>query len=66
MTIFYIQVKLDTDEVYIVNARCNGAATILMAETGILYAYGENNENRLGLGIILLLINIKPQETKLY
>ena len=35
---------------YIVNVRCNGASTILMAETGILYAFGENNENRLGLG----------------
>ena len=45
-----IKVKLQDDEVYIVNVRCSGAATILMAETGILYAYGENNENRLGLG----------------
>lgn len=36
-----------------------------MAETGVLYAYGENNENRLGLGIIIFLINIKPQEEKL-
>ena len=34
-----------------------------MAETGVLYAYGENNENRLGLGIIIFLINIKPQVT---
>ena len=41
--------KINTEDVYIVNARCNGAATILMAETGILYACGENNENRLGL-----------------
>ena len=44
--------KLHDEEVYIVNVRCHGAATILMAETGILYGYGENNENRLGLGII--------------
>ena len=36
-----------------------------MAETGILYAYGENNENRLGLGIIIFLINIKSQKTKI-
>ena len=47
-----MKVKLQDDEVYIVNVRCSGAATILMAETGILYAYGENNENRLGLGKI--------------
>ena len=50
MPFFSYQVKLQDDEVYIVNVRCNGAATILMAETGALYAYGENNENRLGLG----------------
>ena len=54
--------KLNTDEVYIVNARCNGAATILMAETGVLYAYGENNENRLGLGRVILFIHIKSKE----
>ena len=29
-----------------------------MAETGILYGYGENNENRLGLGIINILSEI--------
>ena len=44
--------KLNTDDVYIVNVRCNGAGTILMADTGTLYAFGENNENKLGLGTI--------------
>ena len=44
--------KLNTDDVYIVNVRCNGAGTILMADTGVLYAFGENNENKLGLGKI--------------
>ena len=31
------------------NVRCNGAATILMSDSGVLYACGENNDNRLGL-----------------
>ena len=57
MLSFLYQVKLQDDEVYIVNVRCNGAATILMAETGTLYAYGENNENRLGLGNIYKVSN---------
>ena len=29
------------------NAKCSGAATILMSNDGNLYACGENNDNRL-------------------
>ena len=43
------EVKINTEEVYIVNVRCSGAATILMSDSGALYACGENNDNRLGL-----------------
>jgi alpha-tubulin suppressor-like RCC1 family protein len=39
-------VKINTEEVYIVNAKCSGAATILMSNEGNLYACGENNDNR--------------------
>ena len=53
--------KLNTDDVYIVNVRCNGAGTILMADTGILYAFGENNENKLGLGKILITYSCNLQ-----
>ena len=64
MLSFLYQVKLQDDEVYIVNVRCNGAATILMAETGTLYAYGENNENRLGLGNKYIKLVIKWTQSK--
>ena len=60
--------KLNTDDVYIVNVRCNGAGTILMADTGILYAFGENNENKLGLGKIdnILMCNFKNMSWEYY
>ena len=57
--------KLNTDDVYIVNVRCNGAGTILMADTGILYAFGENNENKLGLGKIDHILTRNLQEYEL-
>ena len=44
---FFQPVKINTEEVYIVNAKCSGAATILMSNDGNLYACGENNDNRL-------------------
>lgn len=50
------QVKLDTgvdegdqQEETIVNVKCQGAATILLANSGLLYACGHNLGNRLGL-----------------
>ena len=36
------KVKLDTDDVYIVNACCSGNATILLSNMGYVYACGGN------------------------
>ena len=36
---------------FIVNVFASGAATLLLSDTGQLYASGENNDNRLGLDI---------------
>ena len=41
--------SLNTDEIYIVNVCSSGAATILLSDSGSLYACGENNENRYGV-----------------
>ena len=37
---------LNTEDVYIVNVSCSGAGTLLHSDGGILYACGENNDNR--------------------
>ena len=36
------EVKIDTEQVYIINAKCGGNATILLSETGMLYSCGGN------------------------
>lgn len=36
------EVKISTDEVYIVNVKCSGNATILLSEVGNIYATGGN------------------------
>ncbi len=41
--------KVDTSEVYFVNVKCSGDATILLTDKGALYACGGNRYNRLGL-----------------
>ena len=40
---------MDTSEVYFVNVKCSGDATILLTDKGALYACGGNRYNRLGL-----------------
>jgi alpha-tubulin suppressor-like RCC1 family protein len=41
--------KLDTSEVFVVNAKCSEDATVLLTEQGALFACGGNRYNRLGL-----------------
>ncbi len=41
--------RVDTDSVYIINAKCSGDATMLLSDKGHLYACGGNRYNRLGL-----------------
>ena len=41
------EVDINSDELYIVNVKCSGAATLLLSDSGQLFACGENNENRL-------------------
>ncbi|CAB4061412.1 Sodium/calcium exchanger 3,Sodium/calcium exchanger 1,Sodium/calcium exchanger 2 [Lepeophtheirus salmonis] len=43
------KMSLNTDEMYIVNVKCNGNGTMLLCDKGTLYACGENRYNRLGL-----------------
>lgn len=43
------QVKIDTEEVYVVNCKASGNGTILLTDGGQLYASGYNRYNRLGL-----------------
>jgi alpha-tubulin suppressor-like RCC1 family protein len=42
---------LNTEDIYIVNVSCSGAGTLLLTDSGVLYACGENNENRFGFSI---------------
>eukprot|EP00094_Tigriopus_californicus_P004958 TCALIF_04774-PA protein Name:"Similar to nek8 Serine/threonine-protein kinase Nek8 (Danio rerio)" AED:0.11 eAED:0.12 QI:30/0.66/0.28/0.85/0.83/0.71/7/0/1060 len=43
------EVKINTEEVFIVNAKCGGNATMLLADNGSIYACGGNRYNRLGV-----------------
>jgi len=43
------EMKLNTVDIYINNAKCSGNATILLSNVGYLYACGGNEYNRLGL-----------------
>lgn len=36
------EVKINTEEVYIVNVKCSGNATMLLSDAGTLYATGGN------------------------
>lgn len=36
------KVQIDTESIYIVNAKCSNSATILISETGVLFACGVN------------------------
>ena len=38
--------SLNTEEIYIVNVCCSGAGTMLLTDSGTMYACGENNDNR--------------------
>ena len=45
----YLQVKLNTDDIYITSVECGGDGTIFISHEGELYACGDNRNNRLGL-----------------
>ena len=45
----FLQVKLNTDDIYITSVECGGDGTIFISEEGLMYGCGGNKANKLGL-----------------
>lgn len=45
----YLQVKLNTDDIYITSVECGGDGTIFISDEGLMYGCGGNKANKLGL-----------------
>ena len=47
--LLYLQVKLNTDDIYITSVECGGDGTIFISDEGLMYGCGGNKGNKLGL-----------------
>ena len=49
MKTVHLQVKLNTDDIYITSVECGGDGTIFISDEGLMYGCGGNKANKLGL-----------------